>query len=202
MAVRVAQAQENVEVVRRAFERFRSGDAEALIELLDPEVKLYPYSGPSYRGHDGWRDFIGDRLQEGATFEADVADFLAHDDGVIAFGYIRMKSSGETSEMRVAWLFRVRGGKIICAEVYAGPDDEHGGRTSTPALLSEREREVLNLLAVGLTGEQIADRLYLSPETVRTHVRNARARLGARTRVEAVAKALILGEIECREPAC
>lgn len=62
--------------------------------------------------------------------------------------------------------------------------------------LSPREREVLGLLARGLTGEQIAERLVLSPETVRTHIRNAREKLGASTRVEAVTMALLGREIQ------
>ena len=62
--------------------------------------------------------------------------------------------------------------------------------------LSPREREVLALLARGLTGEQIAERLVLSPETVRTHIRNAREKLGASTRVEAVTMALLTREIQ------
>lgn len=62
--------------------------------------------------------------------------------------------------------------------------------------LSPREREVLGLLARGLTGEQIAARLVLSPETIRTHIRNAREKLGASTRVEAVTMALIAREIQ------
>jgi DNA-binding NarL/FixJ family response regulator len=53
--------------------------------------------------------------------------------------------------------------------------------------LSTRELEVLELLADGLNGQMIAERLFLSPETVRTHVRNATSKLGARTRVQAVA---------------
>jgi PAS domain S-box-containing protein len=61
--------------------------------------------------------------------------------------------------------------------------------------LSPREREVLALLARGLTGEQVAERLVLSPETVRTHIRNAREKLGASTRVEAVTMALVTREI-------
>jgi PAS domain S-box-containing protein len=68
-----------------------------------------------------------------------------------------------------------------------------GRRTRT---LSPREREVLGLLARGLTGEQIAERLVLSPETVRTHIRNAREKLGASTRVEAVTIALLGREIQ------
>lgn len=61
--------------------------------------------------------------------------------------------------------------------------------------LSRREAEILALLAQGLTGEQIAQRLVLSPETIRTHVRNAMGKLEARTRTEAVVKALERGEI-------
>jgi two-component system, NarL family, response regulator DevR len=53
--------------------------------------------------------------------------------------------------------------------------------------LSPREREVLGLLADGYQGPEIAERLFLSLETVRTHVRNAVAKLGARTRVQAAA---------------
>ncbi|MGA2010628.1 MAG: response regulator transcription factor [Solirubrobacteraceae bacterium] len=55
------------------------------------------------------------------------------------------------------------------------------------AALSPRELEILELLADGLNGQMIAERLFLSPETVRTHVRNATSKLGARTRVQAVA---------------
>jgi DNA-binding NarL/FixJ family response regulator len=61
--------------------------------------------------------------------------------------------------------------------------------------ISNRESEILTMLAKGLTGEEIARRLVLSPETVRTHVRNAMEKLGARTRVEAVVKALEREEI-------
>jgi DNA-binding CsgD family transcriptional regulator len=55
---------------------------------------------------------------------------------------------------------------------------------------SSREREVLALLAGGATDRQVAASLHLSPATVRTHVRNAKAKLGARTRAQAVALAL------------
>jgi two-component system response regulator DesR len=55
------------------------------------------------------------------------------------------------------------------------------------ARLSPREREVLELLADGYQGPEIAGRLFLSLETVRTHIRNAVGKLGARTRVQAAA---------------
>jgi DNA-binding NarL/FixJ family response regulator len=56
--------------------------------------------------------------------------------------------------------------------------------------LTQRERDVLRLLADGLSNEEIGKRLFISAETVRTHVRKAMDKLDADTRTEAVAKAL------------
>ena len=56
--------------------------------------------------------------------------------------------------------------------------------------LTQRERDVLRLLANGRSNDEIGKELYISPETVRTHVRKAMAKLEADTRTEAVAKAL------------
>jgi DNA-binding NarL/FixJ family response regulator len=62
--------------------------------------------------------------------------------------------------------------------------------TQTQRVLSKREREIMDLLAQGLTGEQVAEKLYLSPETIKTHIRNAMSKLEANTRVHAIAIAL------------
>jgi DNA-binding CsgD family transcriptional regulator len=70
-----------------------------------------------------------------------------------------------------------------------GPSQPAGGQ------LTARERQILGLLAEGMSGAQIATQLFLSPETVRTHIRNAMARLGASTRSQAVALALEREEI-------
>jgi DNA-binding NarL/FixJ family response regulator len=56
--------------------------------------------------------------------------------------------------------------------------------------LTSREREVLRLLADGLSNEEIGKRLFISAETVRTHLRKAMDKLGAETRTQAVAVAL------------
>lgn len=56
--------------------------------------------------------------------------------------------------------------------------------------LSERERDVLRLLADGFSTEEIAARLFISGHTVRAHADHAKSRLGARTRTHAVAIAL------------
>ena len=71
--------------------------------------------------------------------------------------------------------------------------NESGAGARTP---SRREREILSLLARGSTDAQIAEVLELSPATVQTHVRNAKAKLGARTRAQAVALALVSGLIQ------
>jgi DNA-binding NarL/FixJ family response regulator len=65
-----------------------------------------------------------------------------------------------------------------------------------PRAPTGRELEVLGLLAGGRTDGQIAELLALSPATVQTHVRNAKAKLGARTRAQAVAISLQRGLIE------
>jgi DNA-binding NarL/FixJ family response regulator len=62
-------------------------------------------------------------------------------------------------------------------------------------LLSRREREILGLLANGMSGTAIARELMISSETVRTHVRNAMRKLTAKTRVHAVTLAIKRHEI-------
>src|SRR5436190_719462 len=62
--------------------------------------------------------------------------------------------------------------------------------------LSAREREVLELLAAGSTNADVMAELYLSNETVKSHVRNAMLKLGARTRTHAVVLALQRGDLE------
>src|SRR6478672_8467644 len=64
------------------------------------------------------------------------------------------------------------------------------------APVSGREREIISLLAEGLTGDEVAERLFLSAETVKTHIRNAMAKLEARNRVHAIAIALRDGLID------
>jgi DNA-binding NarL/FixJ family response regulator len=63
-------------------------------------------------------------------------------------------------------------------------------RTTREHRLTPREREVLRLLADGNTNERIGEALSISPQTVRTHVQKAMEKLGAQTRVQAVATAL------------
>ena len=63
------------------------------------------------------------------------------------------------------------------------------GRNQQVAL-TRRQRDIFRYLAEGLTNDEIGARLFLSPETVRGHVRSATQRLGARNRMQAVATAV------------
>jgi pimeloyl-ACP methyl ester carboxylesterase/DNA-binding CsgD family transcriptional regulator len=77
----------------------------------------------------------------------------------------------------------------------APPPDRDGA-----ALLSVREREVLTLVAAGLSDADIADRLVLSPHTVHRHVANVRRKLRQPSRAAAVAEAARLGLLHGLRP--
>ncbi len=106
---------------------------------------------------------------------------------------IVMKSGSQTE--LVGALERVAAGATYidprAAPLRAGHRASSRGR-----ILSGREREILQHLARGRTGEEVAEALVLSPETVRTHIRNAMAKLGAGTRTRAVVVAMNRGEID------
>ncbi|WP_322785705.1 helix-turn-helix transcriptional regulator, partial [Cellulosimicrobium cellulans] len=74
--------------------------------------------------------------------------------------------------------------------------DLPGVRRSTTAVLTEREEEVLLLVAQGLTNRQIGERLFISGKTVSVHVSNVLAKLGASGRAEAVSLAHQRGLLE------
>ncbi len=71
----------------------------------------------------------------------------------------------------------------------------HPPQENDEVLLTTRELEVLRLVAQGMTNVEIADILFLSPDTVKDYVKNITGKLHARNRVEAVTKAVRLGLI-------
>ena len=81
----------------------------------------------------------------------------------------------------------VQRGDVYVDPVLAGP---LAAVAAAARALSVRERDVLRLLAEGLANEEIGKRLFISPETVRTHIRRAMDKLDADTRTQAVAEAL------------
>jgi two-component system response regulator DesR len=66
-------------------------------------------------------------------------------------------------------------------------------RETAPSMLTEREREVLTLIASGSTNREIAEALFLSPHTVKEHTSAIYRKLEVRNRAEAVQRAQRLG---------
>lgn len=77
---------------------------------------------------------------------------------------------------------------------YRGDSDKEPAAGASPLVepLSERELEIVALLAEGLTNKQIGERLHLSPNTVRVHTSNIYGKLAVNGRVQAVAAAQAL----------
>ena len=86
-----------------------------------------------------------------------------------------------------------RGMAVARADEELAPPEPAGPRS---VRLSSKERAVLSGLARGWTTEAIADSLYVSPHTVRTHVKNSMRKLVANTRTHAVAIAISEGAID------
>ena len=108
--------------------------------------------------YTGSRDLL---RPDGSTVAVDFAAKMATIDGRRLAIYVILAKDG-------VWPFPTRG-------------------QSAAQVLTKREREVVTLIAMGLETDQIAAELHVSPETVRTHVRNAMSKLGAHTRAQLVA---------------
>ena len=71
--------------------------------------------------------------------------------------------------------------------------DQHPPAEGLIEALSERELEVLQFMALGLTNPEIAERLYLSPNTLKAHAQNIYQKLDVHSRVQAVNRGRELG---------
>ena len=167
--------------------------AEALILRRRPDIALIDLALPGESGADLTRRLLAEHpamrivLYTGTTDERQLLDGL--DAGAAGFAL----KSGDPEELEEAIRTVAAGDEWLDPRVQALLSRSNGN--GSVWLLSPREREILLLLSKGLSGEGAAKQLYLSSETVRTHVRNAMTKLGASTRVHAVALALQRGEI-------
>jgi DNA-binding NarL/FixJ family response regulator len=168
-------------------------EAETLILQRRPDVTLVDLALPGENGAALTRKLLARDpelriiLYTGSADEDELLEGL--DAGAAGFAL----KSGAPEELRDAIRTVAAGGDYLDPRLTSVISRGNGRRRF---LLSPREREILALLSRGLSGEEAAQELHLSPETVRTHVRNAMNKLDASTRVHAVALALQRGEIE------
>jgi PAS domain S-box-containing protein len=109
---------------------------------------------------------------------------------------VLVRPDGSEAEVDfAARLAEVGGEKMAIYVAMARPDPlsrvgRGGSQLAGDLPLTTREREVVTLIALGYETAEIAAQLHITPETVRTHVRNAMGRVGAHTRAQLVAIAV------------
>jgi DNA-binding NarL/FixJ family response regulator len=170
-----------------------AGEGRELIERLEPDVSLVDIRLGEESGIDLTRQLLAsdaDRRVVLYTGSSDVELLVSGLDSG-ARGYAL--KDGTPSELTGALETVARGGTYVDPRLR--PKLLSRDTTQRMPSPSKREREIMDLLAQGLTGEDVAERLVLSSETVKTHIRNAMSKLEAHTRVHAVAIALRQGFI-------
>jgi DNA-binding CsgD family transcriptional regulator len=105
----------------------------------------------------------------------------------LAYWSRKVLSPGILSAEARAMIFMASCFAIMRIEALSGPDP---GRFPSRAQLTPRERAVLQMAAAGRELKAIATALRLGEETIRTHLRKAKEKLGARNRTQAVAEAI------------
>ena len=98
-------------------------------------------------------------------------------------------------------LLSPRATRGLIARFLAQPRDGTSDlRPDSLAVLTDREREIVALVALGLSNQDIATRLYLSPLTVKTHVNRAMSKLDVRDRAQLVVIAYQTGLVRAGDP--
>ena len=167
------------------------GDAIKSYRQHKPDVTLMDLRLPDMSGIDALiairTEFAEARIIMLTTFEGDVDIRRTLEAG--ARGYV-LKSMPPSDLMDV--IRRVHEGKKRIPPQIAASLAEHLGEED----LTEREMEVLRLVASGNRNRDVADRLFISEETVKVHVKHIMEKLGANDRTQAVAIAVRRGIIE------
>jgi ketosteroid isomerase-like protein len=121
---------EAMDVMRRAFEAYGTGGLEALLEFAHPDVEFhedprFPEAGV-YRGPDAFRAYADSFQESFEEFHFEVEELVdAGDDRVVALALVGGpgRDSGVDVRQRSAWIFTVRGGKVVRMDAYLDPDE-------------------------------------------------------------------------------
>jgi DNA-binding NarL/FixJ family response regulator len=164
-----------------------------LVAALDPDVVLMDVQMPGEDGLTATRHLVAEGIRSRilvlTTFDLDQYVYEALSAG--ASGFLLKDMSGE--EICSAVRQAARGAEALLAPAVTRRLVERfakAGSRSRPhpglARLTERERDVLRLMAAGLANHEIATRLFIGETTVKTHVARIFTKLDARDRVQAV----------------
>jgi two-component system nitrate/nitrite response regulator NarL len=172
---------------------------EALTEIreLAPSVAVLDNGLPSLTGVEILRAVKRDSVP------TRVIILSADDSGSLVYEAVQLGAAGFLT--KVATLTEIcdavaavaRGATVLAPEIQAGLVGELRAQTQTGApLLSERESEVLRLIAQGRSAPEIGEQLFISPSTVKSHTRNLFEKLGVSDRAAAVAEGMRRGLLE------
>jgi DNA-binding NarL/FixJ family response regulator len=183
-------AREGIEVLGTAG---NAGDGRQLVERLAPDVSLIDIRLGEDSGIELTAQLIDADPERRIVLYTGSSEIELLIKGLDSGARGYALKEGTQSELRTAIRTVAEGGTYVDPRLHSALLSRKA--TQTQRVLSKREREIMDLLAQGLTGEQVAERLYLSPETIKTHIRNAMNKLEANTRVHAIAIALREGFI-------
>jgi DNA-binding NarL/FixJ family response regulator len=184
-------AEDGIEVVGEAG---NGDEAYAMVRRLVPDLVLMDIRMPGTDGLAATRRIVADDRLPGVrvviltTFELDEYVFEAIRFGASGF----LVKDTEPAELIQAVRAVARGDALLSPGVTRRLIAEFAQRSRTPRhypqlkALTEREREVMALVAAGLSNEEIAGRLVVSPATAKTHVSRAMVKLAARDRAQLV----------------